>query len=89
MDNWPTSAATGQAAKGDLDLYRFELPEATRATAVGYIHGKVTDRTTGKAVEADVELYDVTTGKLATAAYSDPQTGEFLGVPSTRPRVCA
>jgi outer membrane protein OmpA-like peptidoglycan-associated protein len=64
--------------QGDLDLYRFELPEAARATAVGYIHGKVTDRTTGKAVEADVELYDVTTGKLATAAYSDPQTGEFL-----------
>lgn len=63
---------------GDMDLYRFELPEAARATAVGYIRGKVTDRTTGRPVEADVELYDVVTGKLATAAYSDPQTGEFL-----------
>jgi outer membrane protein OmpA-like peptidoglycan-associated protein len=38
----------------------------------------VTDASTGKAVEADVELFDLGTGRLATAAYSDPQTGEFL-----------
>lgn len=63
---------------GDLDLYEFELPEFARATAVGYIKGKVTDAATGKPVESDVELYDLKTGKLATAAYSDPQTGEFL-----------
>lgn len=46
--------------------------------AVSYINGKVTDRTTGKPLEADVELYTLSTGKLATAAYSDPLTGEFL-----------
>lgn len=63
---------------GDLDLYSFDLPEQDRATAVGYIRGTVTDRTNGKPVEADVELYDLTTGTLATAAYSDPQTAKFL-----------
>jgi outer membrane protein OmpA-like peptidoglycan-associated protein len=63
---------------GDLDLYSFELFPEARPQPVTFIRGKVTDKTTGKAVEADVELYAVNTGKLATAAYSDPQTGEFL-----------
>lgn len=63
---------------GDLDLYHFDLPEFARAEPVGYIRGKVSDNATGQPVEADVELYDLSTGKLATAAYSDPRTGEFL-----------
>ncbi len=63
---------------GDLDLYGFELYPEARPLAVSYIRGKVTDKTNGKPVEADVELFDVSTGKLATGAYSDPKTGEFL-----------
>lgn len=63
---------------GDLDMYGFELYPEARPLPVSYIAGKVTDRTTGKPVEADVELYDVTSGELATAAYSDPKSGEFL-----------
>lgn len=63
---------------GDMDLYRFELPEFARATPVGYIRGKVTDAVTGKPVEADVELFDLASGTLATAAYSVPGSGEFL-----------
>ncbi len=63
---------------GDLDLYGFELYPEARPQAVSYIRGKVTDKTNGKPVEADVELYDLATGKLATGAYSDPKTGEFL-----------
>lgn len=63
---------------GDLDLYSFALPAAARATAVNYVRGRVTDKTNGQAVEADVQLYDLATGELATAAYSDPKTGEFL-----------
>jgi outer membrane protein OmpA-like peptidoglycan-associated protein/Tol biopolymer transport system component len=63
---------------GDLDLYSFELYPEARPLAVSYIRGVVTDKTTGKPVEADVELFDIATGDLATAAYSDPKTGEFL-----------
>jgi outer membrane protein OmpA-like peptidoglycan-associated protein len=63
---------------GDLDLYSFELYQEARPQPVSYIRGHVTDASTGKAVEADVELFDLGTGRLATAAYSDPQTGEFL-----------
>jgi outer membrane protein OmpA-like peptidoglycan-associated protein len=63
---------------GDLDLYSFELYPEARPLAVSYIRGKVTDKTNGQPVEADVQLYDLTTGALATGAYSDPRTGEFL-----------
>lgn len=71
-------ASDRAGGQGDLDLYSFVLPEADRATAVNYIRGHVTDRTTGAPVEADVELYDLASGELATAAYSDPKSGEFL-----------
>jgi outer membrane protein OmpA-like peptidoglycan-associated protein len=71
-------ASDRPGGRGDLDLYSFELPAAARANAVNYIHGKVTDKTNGQAVEADVQLIDLASGKLATAAYSDPNSGEFL-----------
>ena len=63
---------------GDLDLYSFELYPEARPEPVSYIRGVVTDRSTRRPVEADVELFDIATGDLATAAYSDPKTGEFL-----------
>jgi outer membrane protein OmpA-like peptidoglycan-associated protein len=71
-------ASDRAGGQGDLDLYGFELYPEARPAAVSYIRGVVTDKSTGKPVEADVELYDLSTGKLATAAYSDPSNGEFL-----------
>jgi len=71
-------ASDRAGGQGELDLYGFELYPEARPAAVSYIRGVVTDKSTGKPVEADVELYDLSTGKLATAAYSDPSTGEFL-----------
>ncbi|MBP6574302.1 MAG: OmpA family protein [Flavobacteriales bacterium] len=64
--------------QGDLDLYSFVVPGPLRPNPVSYIRGKVTDKSSGLPVEADVELYDLATGKLTTGAYSDPKTGEFL-----------
>lgn len=71
-------ASDREGGLGDLDLYSFELYPEARPLAVSFIRGKVTDRTNGQPVEADVQLYDLATGKLATGAYSDPRTGEFL-----------
>ncbi len=71
-------ASDRKGGLGDLDLYSFELPAQARATAVNYIRGRVTDKNTAQPVEADVELYDLASGDLSTAAYSDPKTGEFL-----------
>ncbi len=71
-------ASDRSGGAGDLDLYGFELPASVRPTPVTYITGIVKDKVTGKPLEADVELFDLTTGELATAAYSDPVTGQFL-----------
>lgn len=71
-------ASDREGGHGDLDLYSFTLPESARPVAVSYIRGTVTEAVLGKPLEADVELYDLATGGLATAAYSDPRTGEFL-----------
>jgi outer membrane protein OmpA-like peptidoglycan-associated protein len=71
-------ASDREGGLGDLDLYSFELYPEARPLAVSFIRGKVTDRSNGQPVEADVQLYDLATGKLATGAYSDPRTGEFL-----------
>ena len=63
---------------GDLDLYSFELYKEARPLPITYIRGTVYDAGTKAPVEADVQLYDLKTGNLATGAYSDPKTGEFL-----------
>lgn len=63
---------------GDLDLYSFELYEQARPTPVSFVRGRVFDRDTDKPLEADVVLYDLASGDLVTAAYSDPRTGAFL-----------
>lgn len=71
-------ASDRPGGQGDLDLYQFELYPEARPQPVTYIKGRITDATTGKGIEADVELHDLADGILAAAAYSDPRTGEFL-----------
>ena len=71
-------ASDRKGGLGELDLYNFAMPDAMRPTPVSYVRGYVRDRVSGNAVEADVEILDPSTGKLITAAYSDPNSGEFL-----------
>ncbi|MCB0792840.1 MAG: PD40 domain-containing protein [Flavobacteriales bacterium] len=71
-------ASDRPGGQGDLDLYSFELYPEARPQPVSYIKGRVSDKDTGKPIEADVMLYDLKEQRLATAAYSDPTTGEFL-----------
>lgn len=71
-------ASDRAGGEGDLDLYSFPLYEEARPLAVSYIRGKVFDAATQAPVEADVQLFDLRTGNLATGAYSDPKSGEFL-----------
>lgn len=63
---------------GDLDLYSFELYPEARPTPVSFIRGRVTDKATGKPLEAEVELYELQQGDLSAATSSDPTTGEFI-----------
>lgn len=71
-------ASDRPGGRGDLDLYAFDLHAGARPQPVSYIRGRVTDKVTGKPVEARVQLYDPVSGELATGAYSDPGNGGFL-----------
>jgi outer membrane protein OmpA-like peptidoglycan-associated protein len=63
---------------GDLDLYKFDLHEAARPTAVTYAKGIVRDGKTGSPVKAAIRLYDVDLQNVAIAIDSDEKDGTFL-----------
>ena len=63
---------------GDLDLYRFDLPEKSRPVEVLFTAGTVFDRTTKKPVQAEFELVDLETGNVVVQNLSDAKSGNFL-----------
>lgn len=63
---------------GKLDLYAFELPEEVRPDPVTYAEGRVIDDLTEKAVEAELELYDLDRAGERMLFTSDPSDGSFL-----------
>ncbi len=71
-----TSSRDG--GQGLQDLYVFDLYKDAQPESVTYFKGKVFDKTTKKALKAEFELKDLTTGKSITKSYSDSTDGTFL-----------
>lgn len=71
-------ASDKDGGEGGLDLYYFILDEHLRPTPVTYMKGKITDKESGKPLEANIELIDLNKSKTITSTISDPETGEFL-----------
>lgn len=63
---------------GLQDLYSFELYKEARPESVTYIKGKVFDKETKKALKAEFELKDLTTGQSVTKSFSDESDGSFM-----------
>jgi outer membrane protein OmpA-like peptidoglycan-associated protein len=63
---------------GGLDLYAFDLYDEARPQVVTYMKGKVFDRVTGNKLDAQFELTNLKTGKVAIESFSNKTTGEFL-----------
>lgn len=63
---------------GLQDLYFFELYKEARPELVTYIKGKVFDKETKKALKAEFELKDLTTGQSVTKSFSDESDGSFM-----------
>jgi outer membrane protein OmpA-like peptidoglycan-associated protein len=63
---------------GDMDIYSFEMPSAMRPNTVVYVKGRVYDAATQKSLQANINIYDLSTGKLYNAVTSDAISGEFL-----------
>ncbi|MCX7650141.1 MAG: OmpA family protein [Flavobacteriales bacterium] len=75
---WAYYATDKGEGFGDYDLYRFELPEFLRPNPVTFMKGIITDKKTGKPLEARFELSDLATGQVVASAFSDAATGAFL-----------
>ena len=63
---------------GNTDIYRFELPVASRPASVSYIKGKVYDKNTQYPLHASFELIDIKSNKAVVNSTSNPVTGEFV-----------
>lgn len=63
---------------GQKDIYTFEMPASLQPGFTSYIRGNVYDDETREAVGANVQIYDLETGKLFATLASDRVNGTFL-----------
>ncbi len=63
---------------GQKDIYSFDMPTEFRPGYTTYIKGNVFENQSKEPVQANVQVYDVETGKLYTTFSSDKVNGTFL-----------
>jgi outer membrane protein OmpA-like peptidoglycan-associated protein len=71
-------ASDREGGFGDLDIYKFELPEEFRPTKTLYFEGVVYDVTTKKPLPGKFQLIDLKTGKEVIYSEADKVSGEFM-----------
>jgi outer membrane protein OmpA-like peptidoglycan-associated protein/tetratricopeptide (TPR) repeat protein len=71
-------ASDREGGFGDLDIYKFELPEEFRPTKTLYFEGIVFDVTTKAPLPGKFQLIDLKTGKEVIYSEADKVTGEFM-----------
>lgn len=62
---------------GSIDIYRFEVPEKFKPLPVTYVKAKVKDRLTGKQLNAEVQVQDLSGHKTFNKSKTDDD-GTFL-----------
>ena len=63
----------------NLDIYSFELPAESRATAIAWVLGKVRDAQTGKNINSIIDFYDLN-GKTPFQQIETDGNGNFFAV---------
>ncbi len=71
-------ASDREGGFGGLDLYSFELHKDARPTPVTYARGRVLDDATGRAVQAELRLYDLQKPDQEMRFRSDAKDGSFM-----------
>lgn len=71
-------ASDREGGYGSLDIYWFELPEALQATQTFYFEGLAFDASTGKKLQATVQLTNLVTGKEVFFGQTDLQDGKIV-----------
>jgi outer membrane protein OmpA-like peptidoglycan-associated protein len=67
--------------RGELDLYKFQLPKDARPNKTLYVQGYVTDAITKKGLPCAVELSDDSTQQLITKLQTDETGFYFITLP--------
>ncbi len=65
---------------GDVDMYRFKLPETIRPEPVTYVKGVVKDRETKETLEASVLIVNLKTNDAAYNELTAKSSGDFMAV---------
>jgi outer membrane protein OmpA-like peptidoglycan-associated protein len=68
-------------SRGELDLYKFQLPKYARPYKTLYVQGYVTDAITKKGLPCAVELTDDSTQQLITKLQTDESGFYFITLP--------
>ncbi|MHA4895171.1 OmpA family protein [Pedobacter sp. PWIIR3] len=65
---------------GDMDIYRFKIPEGKKPNPITYVKGTVKDKETGAFLDAEVQIVDLKKGIVVYNDYTSAQTGAFMAV---------
>jgi outer membrane protein OmpA-like peptidoglycan-associated protein len=71
-------ASDREGGFGEMDIYKFPLPEALKPTPVTYLKGFVFDNESNTPVPASIELIDLATKKVVFQAFAQRDNGEFF-----------
>ncbi len=74
-------ASDRKDSRGKLDIYRFELYPAARPVMTLYVQGHVYNSKTKKPIIAQLELTNLTTGKLLTTLTTDSRGNYLVTLP--------
>lgn len=70
--------ASQRKGYGLMDIYTFEMPQATRPTVAVCFKGAVTDAADGKPVASDIRVVDLSNGAVVANTSSDSRQGEYI-----------
>ncbi len=65
---------------GDMDIYRFIMPEDKKPNPVTYVKGTIKDKETGALLAAEIQIVDLKKGTVVYNDYTSAQNGAFLAV---------
>ncbi len=71
-------SAIREEGYGGFDIYVFDLPQHLRPSPVSYLLALVTDKHSGKALQADFELLDLASGEKVHSGVSNLPEGSIL-----------
>ncbi|MDF2456515.1 MAG: yiaD [Cytophagaceae bacterium] len=69
--------ASGENSLGEADIFRIKVAESAKPEPVVIIHGKVLDKITKQPLGATIDYHELSTGKDAGSARSNPADGTY------------